>query len=220
MSTNDPSFQKDFAALKKVVPGSEAVVEAITVGSETLYRGDLTGPQLHNYISAVRKHFPSITVGTADSWNKFADGTADNLFTTHTAENPLVTYVLANAFPYWQGTPVAQAHTTYFNDMAGARSHIEKVAGANAHKIKVLNGETGWPTGEFWLKFIASSMLVLTKSQTAARTTGLPRRALRTPRPSGRPACAACSPGAWTSSTLRPTTSRGSPPVWVTTGSL
>jgi glucan 1,3-beta-glucosidase len=146
MSTNDPSFTKDFAALKSSVPGNEAVVEAITVGSETLYRGDLTGPQLHNYISAVAKQFPSITVGTADSWNKFADGTADDLFTTNTDANPMVTYVLANAFAYWQGTAADQAYKTYFDDMSGAKSHIEKIAGSNASKIKVVNGETGWPT--------------------------------------------------------------------------
>ncbi|KAJ5331254.1 Glucan 1-3-beta-glucosidase [Penicillium atrosanguineum] len=146
MSTNDPSFTKDFAALKSAIPGNEDVVDAITVGSETLYRGDLTGPQLHNYISAVAKQFPSITVGTADSWNKFADGTADDLFTTDTDANPMVTYVLANAFAYWQGTAADQAHKTYFDDMSGAMSHIQKIAGSNWDKIKVLNGETGWPT--------------------------------------------------------------------------
>ncbi|GLI73801.1 glycoside hydrolase 3 protein [Penicillium ochrochloron] len=146
MSTNDASFQKDFAALKKTVPGNEDVIEAITVGSETLYRGDLTGPQLHNYISAVAKQFPKVTVGTADSWNKFADGTADDLFTTNTDANPMVTYVLANAFAYWQGTAADKAYQTYFSDMAGAMTHIQKIAGDNADKIRVINGETGWPT--------------------------------------------------------------------------
>lgn len=149
MSTNDPSFVKDFAALKKYIPGFEDQVEAITVGSETLYRGDLTGPQLHKYISTVAKEFPSITVGTADSWNKFADGTADDLFTTDTDDNPMVTYVLANAFAYWQGTAAEKAYKTYFDDMSGAMKHIQKIAGKNADKIRVINGETGWPTGIF-----------------------------------------------------------------------
>lgn len=149
MSTKDPSFLKDFAAIKDAVPGNEEAVDAITVGSETLYRGDLTGPQLHKYISVVQKHFPSLTVGTADSWNKFADGTADDLFTVDTPDTPLVTFVLSNAFAYWQGTEVSQAYKTYFNDMAGALSHIQQVAGDNAYKIKVMSGETGWPTGEF-----------------------------------------------------------------------
>ncbi|KAJ5247163.1 Glucan 1-3-beta-glucosidase [Penicillium chermesinum] len=146
MSTNDPSFAKDFAALKKAVPGYEDVVEAITVGSETLYRGDQTGPSLHKYIGLVAKEFKGVTVGTADSWNKFADGTADDLFTTDTDDAPMVTYVLANAFAYWQGTAVDKAYQTYFNDMEGAMSHIQKIAGKNADKIRIITGETGWPT--------------------------------------------------------------------------
>ncbi|KAJ5902195.1 Glucan 1-3-beta-glucosidase [Penicillium taxi] len=146
MGTNDASFQKDFAALQKAIPGNEDVVEAITVGSETLYRGDLTGPQLHNYIGVVANKFPTVTVGTADSWNKFADGTADTLFTTNTKANPLVKYVLANAFAYWQGTAADEAHKTYFSDMSGAIEHIQKVAGDNADKIRIITGETGWPT--------------------------------------------------------------------------
>jgi len=146
LSTNDASFAKDFAALKTAVPGYESSVEAITVGSETLYRGDQTGPSLHNYIGLVANQFKTIPVGTADSWNKFADGTADDLFTRDTADAPLVTYVLANAFAYWQGTAAEQAYKTYFDDMSGAMTHIQKVAGANADKIHILNGETGWPT--------------------------------------------------------------------------
>lgn len=50
---------------------------AITVGSEALYRGDLTGPELLTKIKDMRDTFPNVKIGTADSWNKFADGTAD-----------------------------------------------------------------------------------------------------------------------------------------------
>ena len=123
-------------------------MEAITVGSETLYRGDQTGASLHKYIGVVANHFKNIPVGTADSWNKFADGTADDLFTNITPDTPLVTYVLANAFAYWQGTQVDSAYKTYFSDMSHAMQHIQDVAGDNADKIRVINGETGWPTGE------------------------------------------------------------------------
>jgi glucan 1,3-beta-glucosidase len=77
----DQSFNADTAALKSVVPGNEDVVEAITVGSETLYRGNFTGQQLLGKINQVKQMFPHVTVGTADSWNKYADGTADPLIT-------------------------------------------------------------------------------------------------------------------------------------------
>jgi glucan 1,3-beta-glucosidase len=73
----DESFNQDFDALKKAVPGNEDVIHAITVGSECLYRGDITAQKLLRRINQVKDEFPSITVGTVDSWNKFADGTAD-----------------------------------------------------------------------------------------------------------------------------------------------
>lgn len=63
------------------MPGNEGVIEAITVGSESLYRGNLNGQQLLSKIQQAQKIFPSITIGTADSWNKYADGTADPLIT-------------------------------------------------------------------------------------------------------------------------------------------
>lgn len=73
------SFNAGTDALKKAVPGNEDVIKAITVGSETLYRGNFTGQELLQKINQVQKMFPKVTVGTADSWNKYADGTADPL---------------------------------------------------------------------------------------------------------------------------------------------
>lgn len=67
--------------MEKAVPGNEKVIEAITVGSEALYRDAFTGPELLKRIQKVEKMFPNVLVGTADSWNKFADGTADALIT-------------------------------------------------------------------------------------------------------------------------------------------
>jgi exo-beta-1,3-glucanase (GH17 family) len=55
------------------------VIDAITVGSETLYRGNFTGPELLEKIQDVQRMFPKVRVGTADSWNKYDDGTADAL---------------------------------------------------------------------------------------------------------------------------------------------
>ena len=75
------SYQCDVSALQSSVPGYEDQVYGITVGSETLYRGSVTAQQLLTYIQDVQKMFPTITIGTADSWNKYADGTADPLIT-------------------------------------------------------------------------------------------------------------------------------------------
>ncbi|KAJ5620462.1 1-3-beta-glucanosyltransferase B.t1.c1 [Penicillium lagena] len=136
----DASFNQDFSALQSAVPGNEAVIEAITVGSEALYRGDMTAEALLARINQVKSAFPQTTVGTADSWNKYADGTADPLIQGN------VTYLMANAFAYWQGSPISNATNVYFSDMNGAIQHIQQVAGSNFDNIRVLNGETGWPT--------------------------------------------------------------------------
>lgn len=71
------SFDADKEALRASVPDSEETIYAITVGSETLYRGNFTGEQLLGKINEVQEMFPNILIGTADSWNKYADGTAD-----------------------------------------------------------------------------------------------------------------------------------------------
>ncbi|KAL4766269.1 1,3-beta-glucanosyltransferase Bgt1 [Aspergillus foveolatus] len=137
----DESFNKDFQALKNTVPGNEEVIHAITVGSECLYRGDLIdAPKLLKRINQVKQEFDGVEVGTVDSWNKFADGTADPLITGG------VTYFMANGFAYWQGQDIDNATATYFDDMAQAKAHIEKIAGDNAKKIRFGNGESGWPT--------------------------------------------------------------------------
>ena len=77
----EESYNTDVAALNASVPGNEDVVFGITVGSETLYRGNFTGEQLLSIIQGVQSIFPNVLIGTADSWNKYADGTADALIT-------------------------------------------------------------------------------------------------------------------------------------------
>ncbi|KAL3463300.1 hypothetical protein BJX64DRAFT_276594 [Aspergillus heterothallicus] len=136
----DESFEQDLKALKAAVPGNEDVVDAITVGSECLYRGDITVQKLLKRINQVKDEFPSIEVGTVDSWNKFADGTADPIIQGG------VTYFLANGFAYWQGQEINNSTATYFDDMAQAKARIESVAGDNAKNIRFGNGETGWPS--------------------------------------------------------------------------
>lgn len=75
----DEAFSKDKAALANYAPQYVDQVYAVTVGSETLYRGNFTGKELLGKIQEVKKILPQTKVGTADSWNKFNDGTADDL---------------------------------------------------------------------------------------------------------------------------------------------
>jgi glucan 1,3-beta-glucosidase len=112
----------------------------VTVGSETLYRGNFTGPELLAKIQDVKSTLGSkFKVGTADSWNKYADGTADALIKGG------VDILLCNAFSYWQGQDINNATGSFFDDIMQAFGHIQSVSGST-DKIELWVGETGWPS--------------------------------------------------------------------------
>lgn len=83
----------------------------ITVGSEALYRGDLTSAQLallvNNMRSYVRGLGSSIPIGTADTYFKF-DATIV----------AAVDVLYMNVFPYWQGTSIHLAFPISFSNQA------------------------------------------------------------------------------------------------------
>ena len=111
----DDAFNQDKLAVATYAPQYPDQVYAVTVGSETLYRGTFTGEQLLGKINDVKSMVPNVKVGTADSYNKYADGTADALIKGG------VQLLMANAFPYWQGKIVnAGATETYFSDIQQA----------------------------------------------------------------------------------------------------
>ena len=89
------SLEADTAAIRTYYPGNEAQIYAITVGSETLYRGNFTGPQLLTVVNGVKTQFPAVKIGIADSWNKYADGTADPVILGG------VDFLFVNAFGFW-----------------------------------------------------------------------------------------------------------------------
>ena len=136
----DSSFETDKGALTQYVPQYKDQVYAVTVGSEALYRKSLDATQLLEKINDIKDALPGTKVGTADSWNKFADGTADALIKGG------VDLLLANAFSYWQGDNVGDgAIYTYFDDVQQAIGHIQEVRGS-LDGFEFWNGETGWPT--------------------------------------------------------------------------
>lgn len=75
----DESYAADKAACVQDAPNYPDQVYAITVGSETMYRGNFTGEQLLAKIQDVKSALPQFKVGTADSWNVYQDGTANPL---------------------------------------------------------------------------------------------------------------------------------------------
>ncbi|OGM44307.1 glucan 1 [Aspergillus bombycis] len=150
----DESFNNDLDVLKQTVPGNEDVIHSITVGSETLYRKGLTAQELLDKIRTVQSAFPKMTVGTVDSWNLFYDGTADPIIKGG------VTYIMANAFAYWQGSDINHATKTYWNDTTLALERIENAAGDNKDKIIFANGETAGTqnAARYWKEAVCSML--------------------------------------------------------------
>lgn len=136
----DTDYDNDKAAIESALADSNnaAAVYAITVGSEALYRETITAEKLLEKIQDMQKTFPSMKVGTVDSWNKFQDGTADPIIKGG------VKFFMANAFSYWQGQAIANASHSYLDDLYQAFGHIQNVAGTT--DIEIWNGETGWPS--------------------------------------------------------------------------
>jgi glucan 1,3-beta-glucosidase len=74
----DASYNLDLSAIQQYAPNYADQVYAVTIGSETMYRGNFTGATLNAKIQATKTALGGkFKVGTADSWNKYADGTAD-----------------------------------------------------------------------------------------------------------------------------------------------
>lgn len=134
----EEAFAADKKALTTYVPQYKDQVYAVTVGSESLYRGNFTGEELLEKIMDVKQALGGdVPCGTADSWNKFADGTADAIIKGG------VDILFANGFSYWQGAAAGKdAISTYFDDMQQALGHIQQLAGS-PDAIEFWNGETG-----------------------------------------------------------------------------
>ncbi|KAM3418211.1 hypothetical protein BST61_g4215 [Cercospora zeina] len=137
----EESFNKDKEALTTYATQFKEQVYAVTVGSETLYRGNFTGEELLEKILDVKQALGGdVKVGTADSWNKWADGTGDAVIKGG------VDLILANAFSYWQGAAAGdKAKEVYLDDIQQALGHIQEISGS-VDAIEFWNGETGWPT--------------------------------------------------------------------------
>lgn len=146
---DDAHYAAEKAALSTYLPTmSVDNVVAFTVGSEALYRKDMTAQELADRISDIKsfvanikdkdgKSYGSLPVGTADSWNVLVDG----------GSRPAIEaadLILANAFSYWQGQTQANASYSFLDDIMQALQTVQTIKGST--DIQFWVGETGWPT--------------------------------------------------------------------------
>lgn len=147
--TDSAHFQAEKSALQQYLPTiSKDTVKVFTVGSEALYRKDLTASELADAIDSIKtllkgindkngNSYGSVPVGTVDSWNVLVDGAS-------TPAIKAADFVYSNAFSYWQGQTMNNASYSFFDDIMQALQTIQTVKGST--KIDFWVGETGWPS--------------------------------------------------------------------------
>lgn len=104
-------------------------VDLAVVGTEALFRGDVSAEELIAYIRRFRQEAPNVPVTTADTYRDLLD----NLPVMAECD-----VILANYYPYWEGVDV--------NDgIAWLHAHHRRLVAAAGGK-EVLVSETGWPS--------------------------------------------------------------------------
>ncbi len=109
----------------------QGVVDIAAVGNEVLYRNDLTLEQLLDYIKRVKAAIPHIAVGYVDAYYEFS---------VHPELVEISDVILANCYPYWEGTPV-EFSNSHMQSMFMQASNTAALSGK-----KVIITETGWPS--------------------------------------------------------------------------
>ncbi len=130
ISLNAAEMRRAVALLHTEAGAANASIERVIVGSEVLLRGDLTVPELLDYIRQMQQ-ITSIPVAYADVWEFWLKHAQ--------ALGPQVDEAVIHILPYWENSPVA---------LAAAADHVfdvwRRVEKALA-PLPVVVGETGWP---------------------------------------------------------------------------
>ncbi len=108
---------------------NQGEVDLAIVGGEVLLRGDLTEDQLIGFIQRAQAALPGIPVTYND--------THDRLL-AHPNVIAAIDVVLANFYPFWDGTAIGNAITS----LDASYRILSQASGGKT----VMVGETGWPT--------------------------------------------------------------------------
>jgi len=136
---DDTKFGNEKAALQAAITkyGATKWLAGVNVGSEALYRKEITASDLAQKIYDVKGMVqialkaPQVPVGSADTWTSWVDG-------GNKAVIDACDVILMNGFPYWQGSAIQDSLATFKTAIANTKSAI----GSKPFFV----GETGWPS--------------------------------------------------------------------------
>jgi len=107
----------------------QGCVDVAVIGSEALYRGDVTAAQLTGYVDEFRAAVPAVKVAAADTYYEF---------TQNPSVGADVDIILANYYPYFEGWKIS---------LAIANLHAEDQQLQKAFPGKeIIVSETGFPS--------------------------------------------------------------------------
>ena len=128
IGSSHSSNQAQIAALIKAARAGEA--DMVIVGSEALYRGDVSEARLLEYIAQVQAAVPEdVPVAVADVFD---------VLLAHPAVMAAADVVAINMYPYWNGIPVEDGPAVLDDWYA----RVQAAAGDKP----VIVSETGWPS--------------------------------------------------------------------------
>jgi exo-beta-1,3-glucanase (GH17 family) len=136
---NATHFQQEKDALEVVIRkyGQDWIV-AISVGSEDLYRNDTNADTLAQQIYDVRNMVRSMgvdkEVGHVDTWGAWVDG-------ANTAVIKASDFLGVDAYPYFEGSTIEDASSTFWTAINKVRNVVDKVSPGKWIWVT----ETGWP---------------------------------------------------------------------------
>lgn len=127
LSDDKTQNEAEINALIELAKGG--FVDIAAVGNEVLLRNELTEADLIGYIDRIKKALPEVPVGYVDAYYQFYErpGLVD-----------ACDVILANCYPFWEGTSIDQA-SLYLKQMFA-------VAEQAAKGKPVMITETGWPS--------------------------------------------------------------------------
>ena len=120
-------IEQEIAGLIKLA--NDGFVDIAAVGNEVLYRNELSEAELLEYIGRVKTALPNVPVGYVDAYYEFSD---------HPHVTNACDVVLANCYPYWEGTQIDYS-------MIHIKQMYYQALHAGQGK-KVIITETGWPS--------------------------------------------------------------------------
>jgi exo-beta-1,3-glucanase (GH17 family)/cellulose synthase/poly-beta-1,6-N-acetylglucosamine synthase-like glycosyltransferase len=131
---NDPAANELEIANGLDLARGNPAIHRIIVGNESLLRGDVTVPQLMDYVRRVQRQV-DLPVSTAEPWHVWLD---------HPEMAQTVDFVMVHILPYWEGIDIDRA-VAFVADRYG---YLQKLF-PNQH---ITIGEVGWPGEGQWFK--------------------------------------------------------------------